>query len=464
MPLTLRDLAPLLTPYQAPAPLNLSGFADQMSHNTDREQVRAIADQTNAQQQAVLAETVRSNQADEQSKRDAAAALLARQQHEEQLKAIGQAPMGIDPAKQAAVEAQLRGVGFGLKRMEAPDVNAAGAAPTAAPIDNPDQPLSQWLEAQAGASGLGFAPDRTMVMHGDKPVMTLNYGQQRQDAVDAVQNRATALARGASGISAPAFQQAAGAVPETVAAEGFDAGAANKSLDAIAKEEAMQANANARSHEQSVSKGLAAGAGDDKAVHGYVENIINKTALNDDVKLNKSRLASSAQVVDLLSGSNPMANKDAMIAQLRSMFGGRITNQSIGMLLNADGKWSRWEMEANSVIDGGAMPPGFKQHMLQAQRTLQHTLLVQNKEAGQEAYDAVMNDPLIPIDKKQPFADYAFGRITGHHSGKNPDLSGGGGGRVSVRGSATEKGAPAVGGSQSEDEVLQGLRDQGVVP
>lgn len=125
MPLNLRDLAPFLTPYQAPMSLDLSGVAQHISQNADRAQALQIANQTDATDRAELAEDQRSAQAQEQQARDEAAAAAAKAQHEEEMKLVGQVPAMVDPLAERALRGQMASAGMGVKDTEGRDYGFA---------------------------------------------------------------------------------------------------------------------------------------------------------------------------------------------------------------------------------------------------------------------------------------------------------------------------------------------------
>lgn len=141
MPLTLRDLTPILTPYSKPVGIDLSGYASNIIANRQLDEARITADQTNATQQARITEDARQADLLEKRARDEAQAKAERQRWEDQQKAIANAHLGIDPSLEWQVAGAILSSGLSL----APEGKMQGevAAPPSPQLQAPSAELGQ---------------------------------------------------------------------------------------------------------------------------------------------------------------------------------------------------------------------------------------------------------------------------------------------------------------------------------
>lgn len=267
MPLNLHDLAPYLAPYQAIRPLDLSDAAAGIEHNIDREQVREIADQNDLTTRAGIAEDAR--QADQIARQKAAeeAARQAEVVHKRKTDAFAATPGAIHPVQEREIRGQLGMAGLSVSPEGQFSEDSFGAAPETqlqAPPDTLKAPAAPRVGLQAPTLEMGalpgqLAPTPTIedrgegVYDGDQRVGDFDPRGARHRAVEMLQHSVDENAKRSGQYDVRAARKVAAMAESVLAENGYDMTKATAALDALYRQDATQAHADARSQTSAMS-------------------------------------------------------------------------------------------------------------------------------------------------------------------------------------------------------------------
>lgn len=172
-------------------------------------------------------------------------------------------------------------------------------------------------------------------------------------------------------------------------------------------------------------------------VNDDVEGILRTTNSSYKIPELHQRVDAADRAVALAHTDNPMAQRNALTANLKAMFSSVTSDRELGFAQAAAGKLTQLEIKFNEFFNGGALPENYLELMTDANAIVRDATDQALRRAGTLASNAVLKSSTIALDgpSRRQMAKVLYGRITGDFQDA-PDLDtpgrtmgGGGGGK-----------------------------------
>lgn len=172
------------------------------------------------------------------------------------------------------------------------------------------------------------------------------------------------------------------------------------------------------------------GAGGEKAptlgaTHDDLETLITHYEGKFNVGDMHKRQDSAAKVQNLIASPNPLAQREALTAELKNMFSSVTSDRELGFLQSAGGKLNQIESKFNEFFSGGELPANYRELLAQASQIVDQGTADALKRAAENAGAYIQKDPTLTMSgpARRQAAAIVMGRFTGNF-GNAPNLEG----------------------------------------
>lgn len=345
---------------------------------------------------------------------------------------VGPSDFGMpDPAPPAPMPAPTA--------MAMPGMPPAPMAPPAPPPQAPKVPTGKYIIHRPDGQGL-----------------ELDLSQMRMDQKAAIQPYIDAMVAQAPRLEKAPMKQAANAFmmdPTAIASgvPGFSS-QVEKQVIPITKEEyanerAAQMAAAQSQHQQSGSQ-IPLISLQQRAINDATNSVTKAYATGDVHKAQQAL----ARVDSLVKSGGSLQQREAILQQLRAALGSaRQSNQQLDHLMSSGGVFTQFETGLNRWTNEGKLSPELVKELVAAGKAVNGALHDTLTDAGEAAYDGIMNDTTLlqtmGPDLQEQAARRARAQVVGETLGtpkhRPPRVGAEGGGGDGQSSSVTLKGAPA---------------------